>query len=131
MESMRSAKRAVSTVGICLALVACGGDSAEKCSLLDGTDLAKDYKECVATGGKVTPAGSGHAAFCTLDFAGGTTKFQQCRTVGGDTYNWDCFCPGNFSGGEECFLFYPENACPVTAAPDAQSPMSMPPCNCP
>ncbi len=116
---------------ICLALVACGGDSPERCSLLDGADLPKTYQECVAAGGEVTPAGNGYAAFCTMSFAGGTTDFQTCLAVGGDRYTWDCFCPGNFSGGENCFLFYPENACPVTGSPDGKSPMTAPSCNCP
>src|SRR5512141_1855545 len=98
MKPMRSTARAFSILGICLSVVACGGDSPERGSLLDGTNLAKSYQDCIAPGGEVTPAGDGHAAFCTLGFGGGTSNFQQCQTVGGDTYNWDCFCPGNFSG---------------------------------
>jgi len=79
-----------------------------------GTDLQKDYQACVADGGVITPAAKGQVAFCTLKFCGGYPQFEDCRTVGGYTYSWDCFCSGNFSGGDVCLLFYPENACSVT-----------------
>ena len=129
MKFVRSAKRVCSTLSICLSLAACGGDGQEKCSLLDGTHLEKNYQECVAAGGAVTPAANSQAAFCTLRFDGGYPQFEECKTVGGYTYSWDCFCPGNFSGGDVCLLFYPESLCPVTRRPDSQ-PVSTPNCVC-
>lgn len=128
---MRSAERGSSAHGILLLLVACDGDNPRRCPLLDGTQLAKDYQECVAAEGRISPAADGHAAFCTLRLGGWTPEFQQCQNVGGYVFNWDCFCPGNFSGGTECFIFYPEDACPVTQPPDGKSPGSAPVCNCP
>jgi hypothetical protein len=129
MKRVRSVKRVASAVGICLSLATCGGDGQEKCSLLDGTDLQKTYQECVASGGEVTPAANGQLAFCTLRLDAGGPRFQPCRTVGGYWYTWDCFCPGNYSGGEVCLLFYPENACSTTARPDKLS-ISTPICHC-
>lgn len=134
MKLVRFAKRAASALAICsflcFSLAACGDDSQETCSRLDGTDLKKDYPGCVAAGGEVSPAVSGLAGFCTLRFDEWDPQFAQCQSVDGYSYNWDCFCPGNYSGGQVCLLFYPEHACPASTPPDQRPVSMMPVCHC-